>query len=210
MKRLAILCALGLAVSACVTPATDGSEAGSTSDDTENRASPSRAMAGVAIDARVPTDVRRATFIVRDMDRSLAFWQGALGLETNYDVEVTLSGVNLPLGEPGTRARLVLLNGNDPYIGWIGLMQPLDPALPDVADPYPTRLSSGSVVMVVNVDDAEARCALAAQVPGTLVTGPARLQVYPGRGEGAPDIRVMGCNVFDPDGTAVEINQLLD
>jgi hypothetical protein len=26
---------------------------------------------------------------------------------------------------------------------------------------------------------------------------------------GAPPIRVMGCNLFDPDGTFIELNQLL-
>ena len=40
------------------------------------------------------------------------------------------------------------------------------------------------------------------------MTSEARLQVYPGR-NGGPDIRVMGCNIFDPDGILVEINQLL-
>lgn len=168
-----------------------------------------RAMDGVDTSVPLPTDVRRASIVVRDMDRSLAFWRDALGLEVNYDVEVELSGVNLPVGEPGTRARLVLLNGNDPYIGWIGLLQPIDPPLPDVNDPYPTRLGSGMALMVVNTDDADARCAAAAAVEGTLMTGPARLQIYPGR-DGRPDIHVRGCNVFDPDGIAVEINQLLD
>lgn len=168
-----------------------------------------RAMVGVDTSTPLPTDVRRASIIVRDMDKSLAFWRDALGLELNYDIEITLSGVNLPVGEPGTRARLVLLNGNDPYVGWIGLLQPLDPPLPDVDEPYPTRLGSGMALMVVNTDDADKRCAAAAAVDGTLMTGPARLQIYPGR-NGGPDIRVRGCNVFDPDGIAVEINQLLD
>ncbi|WP_336986760.1 VOC family protein [Altererythrobacter aquiaggeris] len=168
-----------------------------------------RAMEGVQSDAPLPTDVRRATIIVRDMDRSLAFWRDALGLELNYDIEVTLSGVNLPVGEPGTRARLVLLNGNDPYIGWIGLLQPIDPPLPDADKPYPTRLGSGMALMVVNTDDADKRCAAAAAVEGTLMTGPPRRQVYPSR-DGKGEIRVRGCNVFDPDGIAVEINQLLD
>ena len=181
---------------------------------THNEASPSqaerRAMDGVATTDTIPTDVRRATFIVRDMERSLAFWQGALGLELNYDIETQLSGVNLPVGEPGAEARRVLLNGNDPYIGWIGLMQITDPVLPEAAEPYPQRLSPGSTVIVLAVDDAERRCADAAAVEGALMTGPTRLQVYPGRGESAPDIRVRGCNVFDPDGIAVEINQLLD
>lgn len=158
---------------------------------------------------RVPTDIRRLTILVRDMDRSLALYRDVLGLKVNYDAEITVSGVALPAGVPGNRTRLVLLNGNDPWIGWIGLMQYLDPPLPDADRPYPTRLGAGGHVLVVNTDDAVRRCAMAKAVPGTHFTAEPRLQVYAGR-NGGPDIRVMGCNFFDPDGTFIELNQILD
>jgi catechol 2,3-dioxygenase-like lactoylglutathione lyase family enzyme len=157
--------------------------------------------------ARVPTDIRRLTIIVRSIDRSLALYRDVLGLKVNYDAEVTMSGVALPAGPPGARARLVLLNGNDPWIGWIGLMEWLNPPLPDPGA-HPTRLGIGGHVLVTNTDDAVSRCAVAARVPGVTMTAPARLQTYPGRG-GGPEIRVMGCNFFDPDGTFIELNQLL-
>lgn len=168
-----------------------------------------RAAPGVAAPAaRVPTDVRRTTFIVRDMERSLRFWRDALGLQVNYDTVVTTSGVALPAGAPGAKARLVLLNANDPWVGWVGLMQWTDPPLPDPGA-YPRRLGPGAAVVVVNTDDVDRRCVAAAAVPGTAVTSPPRLQEYPGR-NGGPAIRVRGCNVFDPDGTLVEINQILE
>ena len=167
-----------------------------------------RAAAGVAAgEGGIPTDVRRVTLIVRDIDRSLALYRDVLGLAVNYDIVTEFSGTNLPVGEPGSKGRLVLLNGNDPWIGWIGLIEMIDPPLRAPAD-YPKRLMPGSAVIIVNTDDADARCARAAQVPGVTVTGPARLQVYPGR-EGQPDIQVRGCNVLDPDGVAIEINQVL-
>lgn len=166
------------------------------------------ASPGVAAPAeRAPTDFRRSTLIVRDIDASLALYRDVLGFSVNYDTEVTTSGVALPAGEPGARARLVLANANDPWIGWIGFMQWLEPALPDPS-PYPTRLGIGDHVMIMNTDDAQARCAASAEVPGVTMTAPARLQVYPGR-DGAPPIRVIGCNIFDPDGNLIEINQLL-
>ena len=62
--------------------------------------------------------------------------------------------------------------------------------------------------MVLNTDDVEKRCNMAIAVPGVTMTSEARLQLYPGR-NGGPGIRVMGCNIFDPDGILVEINQLL-
>jgi catechol 2,3-dioxygenase-like lactoylglutathione lyase family enzyme len=170
---------------------------------------PRAAAAGVEAPAeRVPTDIRRLTILVRSMDNSLRLYRDVLGLRVNYDQELTTSGVALPAGVPGNRVRLVLLNGNDPWIGWIGLMEYLDPPLPDPGPP-PTRLGIGGHVLVTNTDDAETRCAMAKAVPDVRFTAEARLQTYPGR-NGGPPIRVMGCNFFDPDGTFIELNQILD
>lgn len=155
---------------------------------------------------RVPTDIRRATIIVRDIEASLKLYRDVMGMRVNYDTVVTTSGVALPAGEPGAKARLVLLNSNDPYIGWIGLMQWTAPKLPDPGL-YPKRMGPGGVVIVTNTDDVPGKCAAAAKVPGVTVTAPPREQVYPGR-NGAPPIRVIGCNFFDPDGILIEMNQL--
>jgi catechol 2,3-dioxygenase-like lactoylglutathione lyase family enzyme len=156
---------------------------------------------------RVPTDIRRITILVRDIDNSLKLYRDVMGLKVNYDAKIKVSGVALPAGVPGNMTRLVLLNGNDPFIGWIGLMQYTDPPLPDPG-PYPKRLGLGGHVIVTNVDDAVKRCEMAKKVPGVHFTGEARLQVYEGR-NGGPPIRVMGCNFFDPDGTFFELNQIL-
>ena len=202
--RLFAITAAAAMLSACVIDNSYVQTDGAVSSQSDRRA-----MDGVDVSESVPTDVRRLTIIVRHMEKSLALYRDVLGLKMNYDTEVTLSGVNLPVGEPGTRARLVLLNSNDPYIGWVGLMELFDPPLEGADEPYPKRLGPGGAVLVVNTDDAEARCSQAAELDGITVTGPTRLQIYPGRNDG-PDIRVRGCNVFDPDGIAVEINQLLD
>ncbi len=164
--------------------------------------------AGVAIPTeRVPTDIRRLTILVRDMENSLKLYRDVLGLKVNYDAPITTSGVALPAGVPGNKTRLVLLNGNDAWIGWIGLMQYVDPPLPEPG-PTPKRLGIGGHVLVTNTDDAAKRCAMAKNVPGVQFTADARLQEYPGR-NGGPTIRVMGCNFFDPDGTFIELNQIL-
>ena len=162
---------------------------------------------GVAITERVPTDIRRTTIIVRDMERSLALYRDVLGMKVNYDTVVTTSGVALPAGVPGAKARLVLLNANDGWVGWIGLMQWTTPPLANPG-PYPTRMGPGGIVIVTNTDDVDGRCARAFALPGITKTADARLQVYPGRG-GGPDIRVRGCNFFDNDGVLIELNQIL-
>jgi len=203
--RVILAGAIGLALLGCQETASPEAESvAQVSPQTANRA-----MDGVDIEDRLPTDIRRASIVVRDMENSLVFYRDVLGLEVNYDTVVELSGVNLPVGTPGTKARLVLLNGNDPYVGWVGLLHPFDPPLEGSDDPYPTRLAPGTAFLVVNTDDAEATCEAARKVEGITMTGPTRLQVYPGR-DGRPDINVRGCNVFDPNGVAVEINQLLN
>jgi catechol 2,3-dioxygenase-like lactoylglutathione lyase family enzyme len=156
---------------------------------------------------KLPTDIRRVTMIVRDMENSLKLYRDVMGLKVNYDAVLPMSGVALPAGEPGAKARLVLLNGNDPFIGWIGLMEWLDPRLPDPG-PYPKRMGIGGHVIVTQTADVDRRCAEAANIPGVTVTGPPRDQSYPGR-NGAPPIKVRGCNFFDPDGTLIELNQLV-
>lgn len=201
-----------IAAAATLLAACNPGEVSPSAENAEHKGSPqtkARAMDGVAIDAPIPTDIRRASIVVRDMEKSLAFYRDVLGLEVNYDTEIVLSGVNLPVGQPGAKARLVLLNGNDPYIGWVGLLHIVDPALEEAAEPYPTRLAPGTAFLVVNTNDAEKACAAAQQIEGVTMTGPTRLQIYPGR-DGRKDIEVRGCNVFDPNGVAIEINQLLN
>ncbi len=189
MKRLMLLAILALAAPAM--------------------AQTGKSAAGVtAPSERLPTDVRRLTILVRDMENSLKLYRDVIGLQVNYDQRLTVSGVALPAGVPGNKVRLVLLNGNDPFIGWIGLMQYFEPALP-APDPYPKRLEAGGHVLILNTDNAAKRCDMARTVPGVTFTAEVREQIYPGRNGGA-DIHVMGCNFFDPDGTLIEMNQIVE
>lgn len=157
---------------------------------------------------RLPTDVRRLTILVRSMENSLKLYRDVIGLKMNYDERLTVSGVALPAGVPGNKVRLVLLNGNDPFVGWIGLMEYFDPPL-EADAAYPKRLRAGGHVLILNTDDATKRCAMAKSVPGVTFTAEPREQRYPGR-NGGPVIRVIGCNFFDPDGTLVELNQIVE
>ena len=185
---------------------TSGCQNAAQSDATDGATAEPSAVGVDAPKDRLPTDVRRSTIIVRSMENSLRLYRDVIGLEINYDTTVTTSGVALPAGEPGATARLVVLNSNDPWVGWVGLMEWVDPAIP--AGDYPKRMGPGDVVMVLNTDDVEGRCEAAKSVPGVTFTAEPRLQVYPGR-DGGEDIRVMGCNFFVPDGILIELNQIL-
>lgn len=154
-----------------------------------------------------PTDFRRISLIVQDIDESLKLYRDVLEFEVNYDAEVTMSGVALPAGEPGAKARLVLISSNDSWVGWIGLLQWLDPELP--APAMKERLGVGDPVLVFNTEKVEEHCNEAAALPGIRVTAPASNTTYPARAGGEP-ITVRTCYLFDRDGYFMELNKVLD
>ena len=157
---------------------------------------------------RVPIDLRRTTIIVRDLDKSLELYRDALGMRVNYDARMTVSSPAFTQGGPPRPIRLVLLNANDPWIGWIGLIQYTDiPDLPAVSQPQ--ALGPGSHIMVAAVADAQKACDAAKAAPGVRMIVEPKISVYPPRTPGAAPIRVLGCQFFDADGAYLELNQTL-
>jgi catechol 2,3-dioxygenase-like lactoylglutathione lyase family enzyme len=157
---------------------------------------------------RVPIDIRRTTIIVRDMERSLKLYRDALGMKANYDAQMNVSSPGFAQGGPPRPIRLVLLNANDPWIGWIGLIQYTDrPNHPRVR--VPRVLGPGSHIIVAAVADAQKACDGASAAPGVRMMSPTKVSEYPPRIPGAPMIRVLGCQFFDADGAYLELNQTL-
>lgn len=157
---------------------------------------------------RVPIDIRRTTIIVRDMETSLKLYRDGLGMGVNYDERMTVSSPAFAQGGPPRPIRLVLLNANDPWIGWIGLIQYTDrPDHPKVKQPE--VLGPGSHIMVAAVADAQMACDAAKAAPGVRMVVEPKISVYPPRIPGAPPIRVLGCQFFDADSAYLELNQTL-
>ncbi len=155
-----------------------------------------------------PTDLRRTSLIVSDIEESLKLYRDVLGFQVNYDAEVTMSGVALPAGEPGAKARLVLISTNDTWVGWIGLLQWLDPSLTPPQTPR-TRMGIGDALLVFNTEKVDEHCEAVAKLPGVNMTAPASNTTYPGRAGGEP-IVVRTCYLFDRDGYFMELNKVLD
>jgi len=155
-----------------------------------------------------PTDFRRLSLIVDDIDESLKLYRDVLKFKVNYDAEVTMSGEALPAGESGAKARLVLLSSNDSWVGWLGMLQWLDPKLPPRKDKF-TRMGIGDPVLVFNTEKVDEHCAKIATLPGTKVTASASNTTYPARAGGEP-IVVRTCYLFDRDGYFMELNKVLD
>ncbi|MFQ5635438.1 MAG: VOC family protein [Gammaproteobacteria bacterium] len=66
--------------------------------------------------------IKRTTLIVRDMAKSLRWYERVLGMTVYYDDAVVLSGVGMAAGKAGDRTHLVILKCEDPDIGMIGLL----------------------------------------------------------------------------------------
>jgi len=153
---------------------------------------------------KFPTDLRRTS----DIDESLKLYRDILGFQVNYDAEVTMSGVALPAGEPGAKARLVLVSSNDSWVGWIGLLQWLDPTLNPSEKPR-TRMGIGDALLVFNTEKVDEHCEAVAKLPDINMTAPASNTTYPARAGGKP-IVVRTCYLFDRDGYFMELNKVLD
>ncbi len=147
---------------------------------------------------RGPIDLRRTTLLVRDMDDSLAFYEGALGLEKYYDQMITSR-------DGGSQSHLVLLRANDPNIGVLGLWELSDA---DYAPPpdFTSALVPGEIVLLFNTTELDAVFAAAAASPGVTVLSEPTYREYPGDGV---TYEVMVSMLRDPDGHIVELNNRL-
>lgn len=194
MKKLALIMT-GMILSACATtPVADAPKAEIVAPDAQTQ--------------KFPTDFRRLSLIVDDIDESLKLYRDVLEFQVNYDAEVTMSGKALPAGEPGAKARLVLISSNHSWVGWLGLLQWLDPKLPPRDDKY-SRMGIGAPVLVFNTEKVDEHCDAAAELPGIKMTAKAGNTTYPGRAGGDP-IVVRTCYLFDRDGYFLELNKVMD
>jgi catechol 2,3-dioxygenase-like lactoylglutathione lyase family enzyme len=158
--------------------------------------------------SKVPTDFRRATMMVNEMEPALAIYRDILGMTVYYDQQVVVTGQGLPAGEPNARTRLVILQCNDPYIGMLGILQYLDPPLP-APDPRPSpnRVKAGEVVFVMHNEDVEAAFEQLKLVDGVEIVCEPMISEYPKDDGGV--FRVKGISFFDPNGYFVELNQFV-
>ncbi len=161
--------------------------------------------APVPEEERGPVDVRRTTLMVRDIDRSLAFYRDALGLTVIYDQELG-GGVDEDGHDKEPTSRLALLRANDTFIGVIGLYHRYTD--PEAPPPENRRPVSGDVILVINATDLEQRFDSISNTPGVTVHTEPELRVYP-TPDGKGEIPVMFSAVYDPDGFFIEVNQIL-
>jgi catechol 2,3-dioxygenase-like lactoylglutathione lyase family enzyme len=153
---------------------------------------------------RIPVDVRRTTLLVNDAEAALALYRDALGLVVIYD-----QVLQNPLpDEPGKlfERRLVLLRGNDDFIGVLGLLEYRYPPKPQRQERFDTPVP-GDPIIVINADNFDSVWPRVTAVPGVqVISEPGRIE-YPRAGGGI--IPVIQTMIRDPDGYWLEINRIL-
>ena len=156
--------------------------------------------------SKVPTDFRRVTMVVNEIDTPLRIYRDILGMSVYYDQEIIVSGKGLPAGEPDSKTRLVILQCNDPYIGMLGILQYFDPPLPDPGPrPSPNRVRTGEVVFVMHYEDVKKAYQQIAAIEGVEIVSEPHISEYPKDDGGV--FRILGMSFFDPNGYFVELNQ---
>ena len=144
--------------------------------------------------------------MVNDMEPALTIYRDILGMEVYYDNEIIVSGVGLPAGEPDSKTRLVILQCNDPYIGMLGILQYIDPPLPEpLPRPVPNRVRAGEIVFVMHNEDVAGTFEKLRILDGIEVVSEPHISEYP-KDDGEV-FRVLGCSFFDSNGYFIELNQ---
>jgi catechol 2,3-dioxygenase-like lactoylglutathione lyase family enzyme len=149
-----------------------------------------------------PPLVKRTTLIVRDLRRSISFYRDVLGLSVWYDDEIILSGVGLAAGSKGNKTRLVIMKADDPVIGMIGLLEFIEPRMPEPAPR--TRLGIGDTVFVMQGKDVDRVHRRAIDFGARIHAAPHRFEV---RGADGRMISMTSLSLWDPDDFFIEFNE---
>ncbi len=137
------------------------------------------------------------------MERAAAFYAGVFGFTVYHDRELDLALVpRFPVAlEPRAGPmRLVILRGQDPLVGMIGLLQ-----VRDLGEPGhdPRRLTYGSAALVLSTADAAGAAARVEPLGGEIL-----MPVSDGRNIGDAAGNLVAARLFmafDPDGHFLEV-----
>jgi catechol 2,3-dioxygenase-like lactoylglutathione lyase family enzyme len=153
-------------------------------------------------DAIAPPLVKRTTLLVRDIERSVEFYRDVLGMSVWYDDEIVLSGIGLAAGAKGDRTRLVIMQGPDPVLGMIGLLEFTEPRLPE--PPRRERLGIGDIVFVMQGRDLQGVFERAQRGGFRIHAAPHEFRV---KGVSGQELYMTSLSLWDPDDYFIEYNQ---
>jgi len=150
---------------------------------------------------------RRTTLIIRDIERSLALYRDAIGMEVIYDQVIKRPH---PFEEGKEQSlRLIFLKAVDKYQGVLGLID--YEYGNEVKTDTPIRKEGfipQNVVLLFNSNDLETRFEKIRSTPGVEIISEPKLTKYPSY-DGKEVLEVVVSKFYDPDGFIVEFNKLL-
>ncbi len=144
---------------------------------------------------------KRTTIIVRDMQKSLAFYRDLLGWDLFYEGFVDGEGVSQLMGFPCKGVKMAVLNAQGSQWGNVGLMEPVEPMPPVENLPPPHRIRYGEAAFVLPCADVESLYKKIVAAGYVVINPPARIGV-PGRPQAVLE---MFCR--DPDGVLINLTQ---
>lgn len=149
--------------------------------------------------------IKRTTLIVRDIEKSVTWYQQVMGMSVWMDTDFTLSAEGLAAGKAGDVTHLTIMQANDPVIGMIGLLQWVDPPMP-APDEIPKTVTYGNPTFVVEAEDARASYEAARHLGTHIHSAP---HEWSTRGHDGRMKHFLSVSLFDPDGYFYECNQVL-
>lgn len=125
------------------------------------------------------TPLKRTAIIVRDLERSLAFYRDALGMTVWVQGS---AGAELPalyqlLGIPPCSTRWVILQSMGVDFGMVGLFELTNPAPQDDTHPAIDRVNRGEACLVFHTSDVDRVYATAQRMGLTVLCPPLRLEL---------------------------------
>jgi catechol 2,3-dioxygenase-like lactoylglutathione lyase family enzyme len=149
--------------------------------------------------------LKRAAIIVRDLDRSLAFYRDALGLGVWVEGECGRDNAQFAqlLGLPPGATRFVILRSGEATLGMVGLFEVREPDLDAVSIAEPEHVHRGEVALVFHTDDIQAVHAKVQALGLKVVCAPLHLEM--------PSINVNSLEMTfrDPNGVLINCIQRL-
>jgi len=149
------------------------------------------------------TVLRRATLLTHDIEKSIAFYE-IIGFEQWYvgqPGEISESGLPVEGTQAGDPSRFVIMKGNHPYVGMIGLLQ-----YGEATHPGEPGLRHGDAIMMVEAEGLD-------EIFRKLVAGGYKvhkpIETVPIQSvSDSWDARF--AMVYDPDGHLVELTERLN
>ena len=123
------------------------------------------------------TPLKRTAIMVRDMQRSLEFYRGVLGMNVWLEGK---AGKELPelfklLGLPACNTHWIILQSDDIDWGMVGLFENTDPRPDEISLPDPSRVHRGEACLVFHTPDVDAVYSGARAMGLTVLCPPLRL-----------------------------------